>query len=118
MRLRVLLVVVLSVIPRLGLANDFPTQARVEFVLGCMEDHGGQSYDTLYPCVCVIDKIAERMTYKEYEHADTMSVMITTPGERGGAFRDAPGARKEVRNLRRIREEAERVCSAGQKKSG
>ncbi len=90
--------------------NDFPTQARVEFVLGCMQSHGGQSYDTLYPCVCVIDKIAEQMTYDAYVHADTMSVMITTPGERGGAFRDAPGARKEVKDLRRIREAAEKAC--------
>lgn len=118
MRLRMLVIVVCGVIPGLALANDFPTQARVEFVLGCMENRGGQSYDTLYPCICVIDKIAERMTYEAYVHADTMSVMIRTPGERGGAFRDAPGARKEVRNLRRIREEAESACFAEQKKSG
>ena len=91
-------------------ANDFPTQARVEYVLSCMDRNGGQNYDTLYACVCAVDKIAAKMTYDEYSHAQTMSVMIRTPGERGGAFRDAPGARKEVRGLKSIQKEAEASC--------
>lgn len=90
--------------------NDFPTQARVEYVLGCMEGHGGQSYNTLYPCVCAIDKIAEAMPYKAYENAQTMSVMIRTPGEKGGAFRDAPGARKMVKNFKQVNEDVEKLC--------
>ena len=91
-------------------ANDFPTQARVEYVLSCMERAGGQSYDTLYPCICAIDKIAAEMKYADYTHAETMSVMIRTPGEKGGAFRDAPGARKEVRSIKQISEAAEASC--------
>ncbi len=98
------------VLSSVATANDFPTQARVEYVLGCMARHGGQSYDTLYPCVCAVDKIAEQMKYSEYEHAETMSVMIQTPGEQGGAFRDAPGARPEVRKLKKLRTEAEDSC--------
>ena len=91
-------------------ANDFPTQARVEYVLGCMKSHGGQSYNTLYPCICAIDKIAEAMPYQEYEKAQTLSVMIKTPGERGGAFRDAPGARKMVKNFKKLNEDVEKMC--------
>ena len=91
-------------------ANDFPTQARVEFVMGCMDRHGGQSYDTMYGCVCAIDTIAGQMKYDDYAFVDTMSVMINTPGERGGAFRDKPGARKQVREFEAIRKEAERAC--------
>ena len=49
-----------------ALANDFPTQARVEFVLGCMNEQGGQSYDTLYKCVCLVDAIAAEMTHDEF----------------------------------------------------
>ncbi len=91
-------------------ANDFPTQARVEYVLGCMDRHGGQNYNTMFGCVCAIDKIAGRMKYDEYAFVETMSVMIKTPGERGGAFRDKPGARKQVREFKKLRAEAERTC--------
>ena len=51
-------------LPGAALANDFPTQARVEFVLGCMSEQGGQSYDTLYKCVCLIDAIAAEMSHE------------------------------------------------------
>ena len=73
-------------------ANDFPTQARVEFVLSCMGERGGQSYDTLYPCICVVDRIASQMPYREYTASEMLSFLFSTPGERGGVFRDAaPG---------------------------
>jgi hypothetical protein len=75
-------------LPGLASANDFPTQARVEFVLGCMQQAGGQSYDTLYPCVCLIDRIAAAMTYAEFAEAQVFSQLRSTPGERGGVFRD------------------------------
>ena len=35
-------------------------------------NHGGQNYDTLYACVCAVDKIAAEMTYDQYSHAQTM----------------------------------------------
>ena len=91
-------------------ANDFPTQARVEYVLNCMKTNGGQSYNTMYPCVCSVDKIAEKMTYDQYEYAQTLSVMIKTPGERGGAFRDAPGARDLVKTYKAALEDVTKSC--------
>ena len=94
-----------------ALANDFPTQARVEYVLSCMGEHGGQSYDTLYACVCIIDRIADRMSYRDYTAAETLSFLYSTPGERGGVFRDAaPQSRKRIKALRTLREEAEAGC--------
>lgn len=96
--------------PILTHANDFPTQARVEYVLGCMDAHGGQSYDTLYSCVCSIDKIAAQMPHKEYVEAQTFSYMIKTPGEKGGAFRDAPGARDVVKTLAELKKTTESSC--------
>jgi len=92
-------------------ANDFPTQARVEFVLGCMGERGGQSYDTLYPCVCIIDQIASKMPYREYTAAEMLSFLYSTPGERGGIFRDAaPRSRKRIKALQAARQEAEAAC--------
>lgn len=92
-------------------ANDFPTQARVEFVLGCMADRGGQSYDTLYPCICLIDRIATSMPYEEYTASETLTFLYSTAGERGGIFRDAaPRSRQRIKTFRAIHEEAEAAC--------
>ena len=92
-------------------ANDFPTQARVEFVLACMGERGGQSYDTLYPCICTIDRIASRIAYRDYTAAETLSFLYSTPGERGGMFRDAaPQSRKRIKALQALRREAEAAC--------
>ena len=94
-----------------AVANDFPTQARVEFVFSCMGERGGQSYNTLYPCVCVIDRIASRMSYRDYTAAETLSFLYSTPGEKGGIFRDAaPQSRKRIKNLQAVRREAEAAC--------
>ena len=74
-------------------ANDFPTQARVEFVLGCMNEQGGQSYDNLYKCVCLVDAIAAEMSHEEFAQAQVFSQLRSTAGERGGVFRDPDQAR-------------------------
>ncbi|MGF1645258.1 MAG: hypothetical protein ACFCUJ_16590 [Thiotrichales bacterium] len=100
----------ITLIPAFAFANDFPTQARVEFVLGCMDRQGGQSYENMYGCVCAIDKIASMMSHERYVQADTLAVMIETPGERGGAFRDAPGARGLVREYKATLKSAEEKC--------
>ena len=93
------------------MANDFPTQARVEFVFACMGERGGQSYDTLYPCICTIDRIASRIAYRDYTAAETLSFLYGTPGERGGMFRDAaPQSRKRIKSFRALRKEAEAAC--------
>ena len=92
-------------------ANDFPTQARVEFVLSCMGEHGGQSYNTLYPCICAIDRIAQKIPYREYAAAETLSFLYGTPGERGGFFRDAASqSMKRIEFFHALREEAEAAC--------
>ncbi len=106
-----LFIIACLIAPSMGFAAiDYPTQARVEYVLGCMNERGAQTYDTLYGCVCSIDKIATRLPYKNYVEAETFSVMVRTPGEKGGAFRDAPGARDSVKEFKKIRREAEASC--------
>ena len=59
-----------------AVANDFPTQARVEYVLRCMDANGGQNYNTLYACVCAIDKIAESFSYAEFSEAETFALSV------------------------------------------
>ena len=90
--------------------NDFPTQTRVEYVLQCMEKKGGQNYDTLYPCVCSIDKIAEKLTYDEFAEAQTFSYLRSTPGEKGAVFRDPPRAKELRDRLKEAVAFAEQSC--------
>jgi hypothetical protein len=92
------------------LANDFPTQARVEFVLGCMDEQGGQSYDNLYKCVCLIDAIAAEMTHDEFAQAQVFSQLRSTPGERGGVFRDPDQARALIAKLETAIEHGKASC--------
>lgn len=90
--------------------NDFPTQARVEYVLGCMQEHGGQNYDNLYHCVCSADKIASKMSYDEFSQAQTFTFLFNTPGERGGEFRDPPQSDKLRKKLKEAKAEAATAC--------
>lgn len=99
--------------PVVAHANDFPTQARVEFVLGCMAEEGGQSYDTFYPCVCLVDRIAAEMTYKEFSEAQVFSQLRSTPGERGGVFRDPEQAGTLTRKLAETTARGRAACFVG-----
>jgi len=90
--------------------NDFPTRDRVEYVLNCVAQHGGLSYINQYACGCKIDKIAEKMSFSEYEAAKTFSYLKSTPGESGGVFRD-PKQSKDLRaRLKEAEDYAEKNC--------
>lgn len=95
--------------------NDFPTLARVEYVLRCMDYHGGQIYENLYACVCSIDRIAREFRYDEFVNAEVLAQLRSTPGERGGLFRE--GGREQVAKYNEVTEAAEKACfvSEGQK---
>src|ERR1700748_121886 len=62
------------------LPNDYPTAARVEFVQDCMGRGGGNLAD-LYKCSCVIDRLAEHLSYDEFVEAATFAHYSTLPGE-------------------------------------
>lgn len=89
------------------LANDFPTQARVEYVSQCMAEHGGSNLDNMYHCVCAVDKIASLMTFKDYSEALTFTYMFDTPGDKGGEFRDPPQSKVLRDQLKNAKKEAE-----------
>ena len=94
----------------LAQANDFPTQARIEYVLGCMDSRGGQTYENLYSCICVIDKIAEEIAYDEYVEGEVFVQLRSTPGERGGVFRDPDRASLLTQKLNDLTDVAEKSC--------
>ena len=90
--------------------NDFSTQARVEYVIQCMQEQGGENFDNMYHCVCSVDKIAASMSYEEFAQAQTFTFLFNTPGERGGEFRDPPQSAKLRTKLKEVKAEAAQAC--------
>ena len=90
-------------------ANDFPTQARAEYVFACMSSNG-ESQIMLVRCSCAVDIIAEVMKYDEYVDAETTLRMRLLPGERTAMFRDVEWVRKLVEKLKAAQAEAEIRC--------
>ena len=91
--------------------NNYPTRDRVEYVFNCIAKHGGKlDYVTQYACGCKIDKIAEKLSFEEYEAASTFTMLRSTPGENGAVFRD-PKQSKELRTrLKEAEVYAEESC--------
>lgn len=90
-------------------ANDYPTEARADYVFGCMAVNG-QTPDALRQCSCAIDVIATILPYDAYVAAETVLTMRQTSGERSALFRDTAPANSRVADLRRAEAEAEIIC--------
>jgi hypothetical protein len=90
--------------------NDFPTQARVEYVFECMKDQGEQNYDNLYHCVCSADKVASLMSYEDFSQAQTFSHFMSMAGDRGGEFRDPPQSEILRNRLKEAKATAAKAC--------
>lgn len=106
----VLVVFLLLTTPSAAGAHDYPTLARVDYVLSCMKKHGGQDLDNLYACSCEIDMIASLLTFEDWEEASTFERYRRMPGEQGGLFRDSTRGEKMIARLREARLKAEHGC--------
>ena len=94
-------------------ANDYPTSARADYVIGCLAGSGFKR-DQLERCSCAIDAVADMMTYDDYEQAETiLSMQQGGLGERGAMFRDTPIAKQRLEELRRAQAEASLRCQGG-----
>jgi hypothetical protein len=92
--------------------HDYPTDARADYVIGCLAANGFQR-QLLARCACGIDVIADRLSYEDYETAETiLSMQQASVGPRGGLFRDTPIAKSTLELLRRAQAEANLRCGA------
>ena len=91
-------------------ANDFPTQARVEFVLTCMRDSKATPQESMYKCSCAIDAIAEKVDYATWVDLSTVANATTIAGERGGVMRDMKDGRKLTASYRELQQAAKKKC--------
>ena len=109
MRIRLALLLLLGAAP-VAHANDFPTRARVEFVLGCMRDSKVPPQESMYKCSCAIDVIADKVHYSEWVDLSTISNGITIAGERGGVMRDMKDGRKLIASYKDLQASAKKQC--------
>ena len=94
-------------------ANDFPTRARVEFVLSCMRESKAPPQESMYKCSCAIDAIADKVDYGTWVDLSTVANGVTIAGERGGVMRDMKDARKLIGSLRELQDYAKKACFLG-----
>lgn len=89
--------------------NDYPTEARAEYVFACMAVNG-QTPEMLRRCSCSIDVVASIIPYKKYVEAETVLTLRQVAGERVGPMRSAPVANELVQDLRRAQAEGAVRC--------
>lgn len=89
--------------------NDYPTEARADYVFACMATNG-QDRITLRKCACSIDIVASILPYDAYVEAETVLSLQLGTGQQLSIFRTMSVATEAVANLRRAQAEAEMVC--------
>jgi hypothetical protein len=89
--------------------NDYPTEARADYVFACMKTHGDTQL-ALRQCSCSIDVIATLLSYDQYVAAQTVLSLSQVQGRFGAMFRSPEPAREAVKNLRQAQAEAEVRC--------
>jgi|SRR5271166_2807416 len=89
--------------------NDYPTDARADYVFACMKTNG-DTREALEQCSCSIDVIASLLPYDDYVAGETVASMDQAGGQIGGMFRNAAIARDDLARLRRAQAEAEVRC--------
>ena len=109
MRIRHGLLLLMCTAP-LAHANDFPTRARVDFVLACMRDSKAPPQESMYKCSCAIDAIADKVKYEQWVDMSTVANGMTIAGERGGVMRDIKGGRSIASSYRTLQEDAKKAC--------
>ena len=103
---------VASVVPLVAaaeVANDFPTTARVEYVLECMKNHAGK-YEFLYKCSCSVDEIAKQVPFDEYVEISTAQRHQSLGGQRGAEFRDPANVKTMAKKYKTIEDNSADAC--------
>ena len=107
-----LLVVGLVVLPAISVANDFSTVGRVRYVQDCIKLNEGSMniYEATHKCSCVLDKLAEVFTEKDFEDANTGFQLKNMPGERGAMFREDAKVQRGISLFEKTHIDAYKSC--------
>ncbi|MGH8597233.1 MAG: hypothetical protein ACREXT_11300 [Gammaproteobacteria bacterium] len=94
-------------------ADEYPTLDRVDHVLTCMKQNGGQNIDNLWRCSCEIDVIAQQLSLEDFNTARTYEIYKNMPGEKGGLFRESTDGSTATEKLEAARHDAAKRCFVG-----
>ncbi|MET3354764.1 hypothetical protein V5F34_13250 [Xanthobacter autotrophicus] len=89
--------------------NDYPTSARVDYVIACMAANG-QTREAMTRCSCSVDTLASILPYDRYVAAETILSMRQGVGQAASIFRNTPQYEDNIAELRRAQAEAEVRC--------
>jgi hypothetical protein len=89
--------------------NDYPTEARADYVFVCMKTNG-ETQEILRRCSCSIDVIASLLPYDRYVAAQTVASLDQERGQIGRMFRASEQTKAMLDELRRAEAEAEIRC--------
>ena len=89
--------------------NDYPTEARADYVFVCMKTNG-ETQEMLRRCSCSIDIIASLLPYDRYVAAQTVASLNQEQGQIGRMFRGSEQTKGILTDLRRAEAEAEIRC--------
>ncbi len=78
----------------------------------------GGKLENLYKCSCVIDRLAEKLSYEDYVEASTFAHYSSLPGEGGGIFRDPDRAKERAKLYRSLEAAAYKTCGLPQPGTG
>lgn len=90
-------------------ANDFPTQARSEFVFACMSSNESNR-DFMAKCSCAIDEIAKRISYEEYAQAEAIARLWEGASPREEAFKSVGLSKERMDKLFKAQAASELEC--------
>ncbi|MBU3693882.1 MAG: hypothetical protein FGM40_03535 [Rhodocyclaceae bacterium] len=94
---------------------DFPTIDRFIYVNECMQNNGG-SLDAMYKCSCMMDQLADKLTYQQFQDGDVATHGANTMGERAALFRDPENIRNDAKLLATVKADAAKTCGFTPKK--
>ena len=99
------------ILPSIGSANDFSTVTRVHYVLDCMHANPTMNvYEAVNKCSCVVDKLAENFSQREFEDIDTAYQLRNMPADKGEEFRDDAGVKGNMKKFEKIHAAAYKYC--------
>lgn len=89
--------------------NDYPTEARADYVFACMQVNG-QTRDSLMKCSCSVDTVASLIPYADYASARTILMMLNSTNRYRDMFRSYGPFKEKIANLKRAQVEGELRC--------
>jgi hypothetical protein len=102
----------LLMLPGISMANDFSTVTRVQYVMECIQLNDGKMnlYEVTHKCSCVVDKLADVFTQREFEDANTGFQLRNLPGDRGGVFKDDEDVKSGIGLFKKTHADAYASC--------